>query len=139
MSEYLLKQRASGAFDVRGNCDSAPYGSMSTVNVASHVLKQLEQQLHSEVARADLTLETHGVLPATVQLQPATLRLEAVPLTVTPGSPPASTRQDLILSALIVVYVCLAYVCLTSRPLPESLIEPLAGALGLLAWVYDRQ
>jgi hypothetical protein len=53
-------------------------------------------------------------------------------------APPPRTRQDLILSALVIVYVCLAYVCVTTRPLPEAMIEPLAGALGLLAWVYDR-
>lgn len=113
--------------------------SGSKVNITG-----LRVEVNGEAIEASLHLDPRWVLgpaavPATVHLEPATLTLEPGTLTITPGPPPVSTRQDLILAALVVVYACLAYVCATTRPLPESLVEPLAGALGLLAWVYDRQ
>jgi hypothetical protein len=53
--------------------------------------------------------------------------------------PPLRTRQDLILGALIVIYVCFIWLNVATYPFPESLIQPLGAAIGLLAWAYEHQ
>jgi hypothetical protein len=89
---------------------------------------------------------TGAALPATVRVEPGILTLVGVEVTPVTGDVPVSgpaplrTQQDLVIGAIIVLYVCLAWVCLTARPLPEALIEPLAVAIGLLApWAYGRR
>ena len=52
---------------------------------------------------------------------------------------PLRTRQDLILSAIVVLYVSAAYISLTALLFPESQIVPLAEAIGLLVWAYESQ
>jgi hypothetical protein len=48
------------------------------------------------------------------------------------------TRDDLLIGAILFLYVSLAYISVTTQPFPKSLIEPLGGAIGLIAWLYSE-
>jgi hypothetical protein len=88
------------------------------------------------------TLAYAGLAEGVGTALPATIDASATvyPPTVIHGPPPSlRTRQDRYIAAMIVAYVTLTYISLATRPFPESLVEPLAVAIGLLALGYPRE
>lgn len=106
--------------------------------VAARWMQAVTRGEVSEVPRLLVAFRDPHSASSPVMNPTTAARLAALVAAPTPDEP-LRARQDLILGAILFLYACLVYVCLTTQHFPNSLVEPLAGAIGLLVWAYEGQ
>jgi hypothetical protein len=140
VSEYLARYRTASN---QALVESLGYGSMSPTEIVDYLLRQLEQ-LRREIT-GTVSVEAHAQAAMAVgTVQPVTLDVQSVQTTQTVETvtlatgPPAARRQDLTLSALIVLIIFLTWVTVATQPFPEALIPVLTEAVVYLVAKYEQ-